>query len=82
MMKHDTPRRRIPQERPHNALGEPARHERETPHEAGTVPIAGYDPPNYEEWTLDELDEKAQQIGIESRPDMDKDELIKALRER
>lgn len=34
----------------------------------------------YEERTREELYEKAQEIGIEGRSDMDKDELIKALR--
>lgn len=36
--------------------------------------------PQYEEWTRDELYDKAQEIGIEGRSDMDKDQLIKALR--
>jgi hypothetical protein len=36
--------------------------------------------PEYEEWTREQLYEKAQQIGIEGRSDMDKDDLIKALR--
>lgn len=34
----------------------------------------------YEERTREELYEKAQEIGIEGRSEMDKDELIKALR--
>ena len=34
----------------------------------------------YEEWTKDELYERAQEIGLEGRSDMTKDELIKALR--
>ncbi|HSJ34968.1 MAG TPA: Rho termination factor N-terminal domain-containing protein [Acidimicrobiia bacterium] len=34
----------------------------------------------YEEWTRDELYERAQEIGIEGRSDMTKDELIAALR--
>jgi len=34
----------------------------------------------YEERTKEELYEKAQEIGIEGRSDMTKDELIKALR--
>lgn len=34
----------------------------------------------YEERTKEELYEKAQEIGIEGRSEMDKDELIKALR--
>ena len=39
----------------------------------------GKNPP-YEDWTKDELYDKAQEIGIEGRSDMSKDELIKALR--
>ena len=34
----------------------------------------------YEERTKEELYEKAQEIGIEGRSDMNKDQLIKALR--
>ncbi|MGR3467059.1 MAG: DUF7218 family protein [Shimia sp.] len=36
--------------------------------------------PPYEEWTKDELYERAQEIGIDGRSDMDKGELIEALR--
>ena len=36
--------------------------------------------PPYEEWTKDELYERAQEIGIDGRSDMTKDELIEALR--
>ena len=36
--------------------------------------------PPYEEWTKDELYERAQEIGIDGRSHMDKDELIEALR--
>ena len=36
--------------------------------------------PPYEEWTKDELYDRAQEIGIEGRSDMTKDELIEALR--
>lgn len=36
----------------------------------------------YEKWTKEELYDKAQHVGIEGRSDMDKDELIKALRDR
>lgn len=39
----------------------------------------GQSPP-YEEWTRDELYERAQEIGIEGRSDMTKDELIEQLR--
>lgn len=39
----------------------------------------GSNPP-YEEWTVDELYNKAQEVDIEGRSDMNKDELIRALR--
>lgn len=34
----------------------------------------------YEEWTKDELYDKAEEVGIEGRSKMDKEELIDALR--
>lgn len=34
----------------------------------------------YEEWTVDDLRERAREIGIEGRSDMNKDELIRELR--
>ncbi|ROO33762.1 DUF7218 family protein [Salinisphaera orenii] len=37
--------------------------------------------PEYEDWSVDALYEKAQQIGIGQRSEMSKDELIRALRE-
>jgi len=36
--------------------------------------------PPYEEWTKDELYDKAKEVGIEGRSEMDKSELISALR--
>jgi hypothetical protein len=36
--------------------------------------------PAYEDWTKDELYERAQEIDIDGRSDMDKSELIDALR--
>lgn len=35
----------------------------------------------YEEWSRDELYERAQELDVEGRSDMTKDELIAALRE-
>ena len=35
---------------------------------------------SYEEWSKDELEERAREIGIEGRSDMSKDELVDALR--
>jgi hypothetical protein len=34
----------------------------------------------YDEWTKEELEDRAAEIGIEGRSDMTKDELIDALR--
>lgn len=39
----------------------------------------GQQPP-YEEWTKDELYDRAQELDIDGRSDMSKDELIDALR--
>lgn len=36
--------------------------------------------PAYEEWTKDDLYEKAKDVGIDGRSDMTKDQLIDALR--
>lgn len=36
---------------------------------------------SYEDWTVDDLHDRAAEIGIEGRSKMDKDELIKALRD-
>ena len=35
----------------------------------------------YEQWTLEALYERAQEIGIDGRSDMNKDQLMRALRE-
>lgn len=35
---------------------------------------------SYEEWSKEDLEDRAAEIGIEGRSDMNKDELIKALR--
>lgn len=40
----------------------------------------GGESPPYEDWTKDDLYERAQELGIEGRSEMDKDELISALR--
>lgn len=36
--------------------------------------------PSYDDWTVDELHERARELDIEGRSSMNKDELIKALR--
>ncbi|OSQ44573.1 DUF7218 family protein [Marivita geojedonensis] len=38
--------------------------------------------PPYEDWTKDDLYERAQELGIDGRSDMTKAELIGALRDR
>jgi hypothetical protein len=38
--------------------------------------------PSYEEWTVDELRDRAAELEVEGRSDMTKDELIEALRSR
>ncbi|WP_422363626.1 DUF7218 family protein [Pyruvatibacter mobilis] len=53
-----------------NAQADPSR----SPSEKG-----GSNPP-YEEWTKDELYDRAQEIGIEGRSSMTKDDLIDVLR--
>lgn len=40
----------------------------------------GGESPKYEEWTQDDLYEKAREVGIEGRSEMTKDELVDALR--
>ncbi|SEN22595.1 DUF7218 family protein [Palleronia pelagia] len=40
----------------------------------------GGETPPYEEWTKDDLYDRAQEIGVDGRSDMTKDELIEALR--
>ena len=37
--------------------------------------------PSYDDWTEDNLEQRAKEVGIEGRSDMNKDELIKALRD-
>ncbi len=44
-----------------------------------TAKKGGHSAP-YEEWTVEELHEKATEVGIEGRSDMGKDELIFSLR--
>lgn len=38
--------------------------------------------PPYEDWTSDELQERAAELGVEGRSTMSKDEIIEALRNR
>jgi hypothetical protein len=40
----------------------------------------GGESPPYEDWSKDDLYDRAKEIGIEGRSNMDKDELIQALR--
>ncbi len=41
---------------------------------------SGGQSPPYQDWTVDELRQRAQELGIEGRSSMDKQELIDALR--
>ena len=47
---------------------------------AGSVASKGGRSGSYEDWTVDELRERAAELDIEGRSDMTKDELVKALR--
>lgn len=48
---------------------------------AGTnVSKKGGESGSYEDWTVDDLRDRAAEIGIDGRSDMNKDELIDALR--
>lgn len=46
----------------------------------GTAGKRGGQSPPYEDWTKEDLYERAQELDIEGRSEMDKDELISALR--
>jgi hypothetical protein len=46
----------------------------------GEVGRRGGSSPSYDDWTKDDLYERAKEIGIEGRSRMSKDELIDALR--
>lgn len=41
----------------------------------------GGENPSYDDWTKDELLDRAREIGIEGRSSMSKSELVKALRD-
>lgn len=45
------------------------------------VSRSGGQSPPYEDWTVDELRDRAADIGIEGRSSMDKEQLIDALRD-
>ena len=47
-----------------------------------TVGRRGGSSPSYEEWTVDELRERARELGVEGRSTMRKAELVEALRDR
>jgi hypothetical protein len=46
----------------------------------GETASKGGESGSYEDWSVDDLRERAAEIGIEGRSDMSKDELIDALR--
>lgn len=45
-----------------------------------TVGERGGESPSYEEWTVDELHDRARELDVEGRSTMSKDELVEALR--
>ncbi len=45
-----------------------------------TAAKRGGESPSYEDWTKDDLESRAQELDIEGRSEMSKDELIDALR--
>jgi hypothetical protein len=47
---------------------------------ANTDPRRGGESPSYEEWTVDDLRKRAAEIGVDGQSDMDKSQLIDALR--
>lgn len=47
-----------------------------------TAAKRGGESPSYDKWTKDDLYERAQELDVDGRSDMTKDELIDALRNR
>ena len=50
--------------------------------ERSTAGKRGGTSPPYEEWTVDDLRERAAELGIEGRSNMNKGDLVDALRNR
>jgi hypothetical protein len=44
--------------------------------------VEGGTSPPYEEWNVDDLHDRASELGVQGHSDMNKDELIRALRSR
>jgi hypothetical protein len=42
----------------------------------------GDDEPNYDDWTIEELKKRLEEVGVKYPPDATKDDLIRALKTR